>query len=102
MKDLLAIAALLAVCLSISIPVTSQKDKCMVVYSRDTEDYLKIDVKFEKFTGQTDQEYYLVNLHNTETHHIESFNVTEGLFRREIQLTESTIHLTKTSYTSYA
>jgi hypothetical protein len=55
MRIFVLLAVLLATSLSISIPVTSTHDKCMVVYVRDSEDYLKIDIKFEKFTGQSEQ-----------------------------------------------
>lgn len=44
---------LIAVIYSISVPVDSQDDRCMIVFSRSADDYLKIDMKFEKFHGQT-------------------------------------------------
>jgi hypothetical protein len=82
MKSLAIFVALwIAVC-SIGIPINSQQDKCMIVYSRITEDFLKIDITFSKFPGQTDSEYYFITLINTETNYVESFNVTEGQFRR--------------------
>lgn len=88
MKSLAIFATLLIAAYSISIPVNSQQDKCMVVYSTTAEDFLKIDITFPKFPGQSDSEYYLISLFNTETNYVEYFNITDGQFRREIQLTE--------------
>ena len=96
--SILTLAILLVTTHSISIPVNSQADKCMMVFSADTEDYLKIDLKFDKFTGQTETEYYRVLLIDTETNSEQEFNVTDGLFRREIQLTESNCWLIKMCY----
>lgn len=87
--SILTLALLAITTHAISIPVNSQTDKCMMVYSSNSEDYLKIDLKFDKFNGQTETEYYRVLLIDTETNSEQAFNVTDGLFRREIQLTES-------------
>lgn len=46
MKSLIILGILAVASLAISIPVTSQTDKCMVVYATNAEDYLKIDIKF--------------------------------------------------------
>jgi hypothetical protein len=46
MKAIAIFAALLVAAYSISIPVSSQNDKCMIVYSSDDDDHLKIDITF--------------------------------------------------------
>jgi hypothetical protein len=45
-KSLTVLILLLATVCSISIPVNSQDDKCMIVYSSNVDEYLKIDIKF--------------------------------------------------------
>ena len=54
--------------LSIGISVSSQQERCMIVSSNDEEQFLKIDLKFEKFSEQKVEEGYRVVLHNTEDH----------------------------------
>lgn len=46
MKTIPILFALLIAASSISIAVNSQTERCMVVYSIDPEDYLKIDMRF--------------------------------------------------------
>lgn len=55
MKNIIILSVLLVASFTISIPVTSDHDKCMVVYTTSEGEYLKMDIKFEKFAGQTDQ-----------------------------------------------
>jgi hypothetical protein len=55
MEKVVLIAALFCIALSIEIPVNSREDKCMIVFSTSAEDYLKIDMKFDRFTAQTNQ-----------------------------------------------
>lgn len=55
MEKVVLIAALLCLALSIEIPVNSREDKCMIVFSTFSEDYLKIDMKFGRFTAQSNQ-----------------------------------------------
>jgi hypothetical protein len=54
MRIFIAFVLLFAIAGSISIPVSSQSDKCMIVYTQTGDDFLKVDLKFSKFTGQTD------------------------------------------------
>lgn len=75
--------------LAITITVSSEQERCMIVSSNDHEQFLKIDLKFEAFPDQTPQEGYRIVLHNTETHEEEAFQVFEGAFRREFKLVES-------------
>ncbi len=53
---------------SISITVTSMKERCMIVSSNNEEQLLKVDLKFKKFVNQAPEEGYRIVLHNTETH----------------------------------
>ena len=66
---------LLSIATSITIPVSSTQEKCMIVSSNNQEQMLKVDLKFERFDTQTIQEGYRVVLHNTETHQEEAFQV---------------------------
>lgn len=66
----------------ISITVSSVKERCMIVSSNNQEQFLKVDLKFERFAEQTVQEGYRVVLHNTETHAEEAFQISEGIFRK--------------------
>ncbi len=54
----------------------------MIVSSNNQEQFLKVDLKFERFAEQTVQEGYRVVLHNTETHSEEAFQISEGIFRK--------------------
>jgi hypothetical protein len=62
----------------------------MVVYTPTADDFLKLDMKFDRFAGQSKQEGYRITLTNSETNTREIFDVEQGTFRKEIQLTEST------------
>lgn len=75
-------AFLPAIALSISISVSSQKERCMIVSSNNQDHFLNLDLKFERFPEQALEEGYRVVLHNTETHQEEAYQVYEGIFRR--------------------
>lgn len=64
------IAGLMVACCAIGITVDSQQDRCMVVFAQNSNEHLKIDIKFAPFHEQTREEYYRVQLINTETHTI--------------------------------
>ena len=53
---------------SIGISASSRQERCMIVSSVDSEQFLKIDLKFVRFEDQSLQEGYRIVLHNTETH----------------------------------
>lgn len=55
----------LTITFQLSIPLSSQRDRCMVVYTTDPEDFLKLDIKFKKFRGQTPTDGYRIILTNT-------------------------------------
>lgn len=80
---------LLAVASCISITVSSEKERCMIVTSNNAEHFLKVDLKFDGFEAQTKEEGYRVVLLNTETFEEQAFQVYQGTFRKEFQLTES-------------
>ena len=44
------LALLQVVSLTIGISVSSQQERCMIVSSNDEEQFLKIDLKFERFS----------------------------------------------------
>jgi predicted deacetylase len=74
---------------AISITVSSVKERCMIVSSNNAEQLLKVDLRFQRFSDQALEEGYRVVLHDTETHEEQAYQVSEGTFRKEFQLTQS-------------
>jgi len=64
---LVGLVGIIVTAYAISIPVNSITERCMVVFSQAEEDYLKLDMKFERFNGQSKEEGYRITLLNTET-----------------------------------
>ena len=93
---------MLAFAHSISLAVSSQKERCMIVSSADETQLLKVDLKFAKFEGQAITEGYRVVLHDTETHAEQVFQVQHGTFRKEFPLTQSISAPMQTSSTAFA
>jgi hypothetical protein len=52
-KELAIILLLIATTMNIGIHVSSEQERCMIVSSNDEEQFLKIDLKFERFADQT-------------------------------------------------
>jgi hypothetical protein len=102
LRQWVTVGLLLAAVRAVTITVNSQQERCMIVSSNDQQQFLKIDLRFERFPQQTIQEGYRLVLHNTETHEEEAFQVYEGTFRREFKLTESKRLPTQTSSTASA
>lgn len=67
-QKMLVIALVIGLSQSISISVSSAQERCMIVSSSSQEEFLKIDLRFERFDQQSLQEGYRIVLHNTETH----------------------------------
>jgi predicted deacetylase len=74
----------------------------MIVSSNNHEQFLKADLRFQRFSDQALEEGYRIVLHNTETHEEQAYQISEGSFRKEFQLTERTRPATQTSSTSSA
>lgn len=75
---------------AISLTVSSMKERCMIVSTNNNEHYLKADLTFRRFADQTIEEGFRVVLHNTETHDEQAYQISDGIFRKEFQLTERT------------
>lgn len=61
---------------AISVPISSDEYRCMVVYSSSNDETVKIDVRFPKF-DKDDQhdEYFVIWINNTETFHSDFYRV---------------------------
>lgn len=74
----------------------------MIVSTNNNEHYLKADLTFRRFADQTIEEGYRVVLHNTETHDEQAYQISEGTFRKEFQLTERTYKAIQMLCTGFA
>ncbi len=79
---------------AISLSVSSMRERCMIVSSNNHEHFLKADLTFRRFADQTIEEGYRIVLHNTETHEEQAYQISEGSFRKEFQLTERICKMT--------
>jgi hypothetical protein len=55
----------------ITIPINRFKSRCMIIYSSDENENIKLDLKLPPIKEQTSQEYYIMTIHNTEDKSIE-------------------------------
>jgi predicted deacetylase len=62
---LLVLTALILQLQAVSMIVSSMKERCMIVSTHDSEQLLKVDLKFQKFADQLLEEGYRIVLHNT-------------------------------------
>lgn len=66
-KILVALLLLAATSLALDVAIHSMDYRCMVVYSVNAEDHLKIDIKFPKLHEQiSNKSFYEILLTNTE------------------------------------
>lgn len=57
-KQLVVCLFLLGTCLCLDIAINSQDYRCMVVYSVNEDEHLKINIKFPKLKVQDNKSYY--------------------------------------------
>jgi hypothetical protein len=89
-SQLLLCGLLLCSTVALEIAVTSSLPRCMIVYTTNEDDFLKIDIKFPKIHSVDAKNYYIIELKNTETEDVEKWTIEMGTLRKEIQLSEST------------
>ena len=68
--------------LHISIPLTRNMDRCMIVYTSTPDENLILDMKFPAVPNQDSSEYYRVTIHNTEDKSSTEEKVISGTFRK--------------------
>ncbi len=79
---LLTLASLIISTSQISIPLTQNVNRCMVVYTSTPDENLILDIKFPSVPKQTSDEYYRVTIHNTEDKTSIEEKVTSGTYRK--------------------
>lgn len=65
-KILILITALFAISTQISIPLTQNMNRCMIVYTSTPDENLILDMKFPTVVGQDPNDFFRVTIHNTE------------------------------------
>jgi hypothetical protein len=78
----LTLAGLIISTSQISIPLTQNVNRCMVVYTSTPDENLILDIKFPSVPKQTSDEYYRVTIHNTEEKTSIEEKVTSGTYRK--------------------
>ena len=58
--------SLIILTLQISIPLTQNINRCMIVYTSTPDENLILDMKFPPVQEQTSDEFFRVTIHNTE------------------------------------
>ncbi len=88
----ITIATLLAltvtVC-SITLPILPGQTRCMVVYTIEEDENLKLHLNFEELPNQTNDETYQITLTNTEDNTATRDTVTNGHYKEELILKPS-------------
>ena len=80
--SLLTLAGLIISTSQISIPLTQNVNRCMVVYTSTPDENLILDIKFPSVPKQKLDEYYRVTIHNTEDKTSIEEKVTSGTYRK--------------------
>ena len=66
----------------ISVPLTQNINRCMIVYTSTPDENLILDMKFPAVPSQTSDEYYRVTIHNTEDKTSIEEKVKSGTYRK--------------------
>lgn len=75
--------------------------RCMVAYTDDNYETLKLDVKFPVLPDQINGEVYQIQIYNTETHQTLYESIPNGRYRKEMDLDESKDLITQIRYISF-
>lgn len=79
---LLGLIGLIVVTQQISIPLTQNVNRCMIVYTSTPDENLILDMKFPTVPDQTSDEFFKVVIHNTEDKTSMEEKVNPGTFRK--------------------
>lgn len=61
-------ASIMVTTFSIGIPLNPMISRCMIAYTDDNYQTLKLDIKFPVLPDQVNGEVYQIEIYNTETH----------------------------------
>lgn len=73
---------------SIGVPLNPMIGRCMIAYTDDNYETLKLDIKFPALPDQVAGEVYQIEIYNTETHQTLYETITNGRYRKEMDLDE--------------
>ena len=102
------IAKTLLLCLIISqiycvgVPLMTRKSRCMMAYTDEALETLKLDIHFPPLPDQTDGEQYQVSITSTETSETTSETIVNGNYKKEVTVEPSIIFLTKIIFIGFA
>lgn len=82
LKILLSTLLLLSLANSIGIPLNPLISRCMIAYTDDNYETLKLDVRFPVLPDQVNGEVYQIEIYNTETHQTLYETVPNGRYRK--------------------
>jgi hypothetical protein len=80
-----SLVLLLAVVGCIKVPLNANQERCMVVFTYDASDSIKLHLKFPKAKDQKDNEFWYVSIENTKTMQRETKEIPHGNYRHEIE-----------------
>lgn len=101
MKHFAIVLSLLGTAVSIGLPLTGTQPRCMIAYTDDAYETLKLDVSFPELPGQVNGEVYQISLYNTETNEVKTDSIANGKYLRELTLDEGTESMTQTTCTAF-
>ena len=82
MKVLGIIMLLVIGSLSIGLPLIDNSQRCMIIYTDDESETLKLDVIFPELPGQVNGEIYQITVTDTETNKGTGDRITNGKYRK--------------------
>jgi hypothetical protein len=92
--EILILGALVLAASPIGIPLNPMQTRCMIAYTDDNYETLKLDVKFPKLPDQVSGEVYQIQIVNTETQQTLHETFESGRYRKELDLDERTLFAT--------
>lgn len=83
---ILVVCILVAHVSTIGIPLNPMVSRCMIAYTDDNYETLKLDIKFPALPDQVNGEVYQIEIFNTETHETLFETIANGRYRKEMDL----------------
>lgn len=81
-KNIILFSSVLWIVCNISIPLSPMQSRCMIGYTYDEDENLKMDVTLPPIPEQKPNESYQISIFNTETHETSYESISNGVFRK--------------------
>ena len=88
---LILLALLCASACTVGIPLTYRLPRCMMAYTDEQLETLKLEISFPTLPEQREEEFYHISLTNTETQYTQYEKINNGIFKKEFSVDQSTL-----------